>query len=89
MLKEASFIHDLFAEEFAEGRAKALSQGLQEGLQQGRTEEAREQLLRLLRRQVGDVPETIATAIERLDLDRCRELTDRVLDGAPLEELGF
>ena len=67
-----------------EGRRK----GLQEGLQEGRAGEARTIILRLGRKRLGAVDETVEAKLnEIVDLERLEALTERIDQVSSWDEL--
>jgi predicted transposase YdaD len=79
-IEESWVYQDIFAKGLAEGEAK--------GEAKGHAEEAMEALLRLGRRKLGPPGAEVEARIAALDdLDRLRELLDRVLDVASWDEL--
>jgi predicted transposase YdaD len=83
MLKGASIIEYWINE----AAAQAAAQSAEEGERKGRTAEARHNLLHLLKRRFGTLPATLERQIEAADLEWCRAVLDRVVDGATLEEI--
>jgi predicted transposase YdaD len=62
---------------------------IQEGEARGEARGARQVLLRLLRRQFGELPPPVLQQIEQADLEECEAMAERVLDAKSLEDLGL
>jgi len=87
-IEESWVYQDIFAKGLAEGEAKGEARGEAKGEAKGHAEEAMEALLRLGRRKLGPPGAEVEARIAALgDLDRLRELLDRVLDVASWDEL--
>jgi hypothetical protein len=79
MVRGATIIDDWIAEGEARGEAR--------GETRGREGEARQMALRLLRRRFGDLPASLVSRVERLEVAECETLAERLVDGASLEQL--
>lgn len=83
MLKGASTIEDWINE----AATQAAAESAIEGERKGRAAEARDNLLRVLRRRFGSLPQSLERRIAAGDLEWCRAAMDRAIDGASLEEI--
>jgi hypothetical protein len=79
MAKGATIVDDWIAEGEARGQAR--------GETRGREAEARQMALRLLRRRFGDLPASVVSRLELLNIAQCETLAERLIDGLPLEQL--
>ena len=70
-----------------QGLQQGVRQGLQVGVQQGLQEGQRSFLIRLLKRRVGELPETLQTQIEDLSLEAIVQLGEDLLDFTQLADL--
>ncbi|MBN2491920.1 MAG: DUF4351 domain-containing protein, partial [Planctomycetes bacterium] len=73
-----------------QGRAEGWDRGRAEGWDKGRVQNARETLVRLLRRRFGEVPEeTIALIESTADLEKLSGWLDRFATAQTLEDVGI
>jgi predicted transposase YdaD len=83
-IEESSVYQDIFAK----GEAKGLAEGRAEGFAEGRTEEARQAVLQLGRKKLGQPDEEVRMRIAAIaDVDRLNSLLERILEVASWEEL--
>jgi len=76
------------AKGIAEGEAKGIAEGEAKGIVKGEAKEARNSLLRLGRKKLGDPDERVLAQLADLDdLDRLRLLLDGLLDAERWEDL--
>jgi len=69
------------------GYESGLKEGVQQGVRQGLQEGQRSFLIRLLKRRVGELPETLQTQIEDLSLEAIVQLGEDLLDFTQLADL--
>jgi len=84
------FEGDLIRQIFWEGMMREsviVQEILEEGRQEGRQEEGRSLILRLLTRQVGDVPEALRSRISTLSLEQLESLGEALLDFGAIADL--
>jgi len=84
------FEGDLIRQIFREGMMREsviVQEILEEGRQEGRQEEGRSLILRLLTRQVGDVPEALRSRISTLSLEQLESLGEALLDFGAIADL--
>ncbi|MBD2488059.1 DUF4351 domain-containing protein [Aulosira sp. FACHB-615] len=81
MMRESVIYQEILQEGLQEGR--------QEGLQEGRLEEARSLILRLLTRQIGDLPQTMRSQLDELSVNELEALGEALLDFKQLTDLEF
>ncbi len=63
---------------------------IQRGLEQGQTREKQETILKLLRHQFGDIPDSLATHITTLSyISALDDLFDQVLDAESLDDIDW
>ena len=87
-IEESSVYQDIFAKGRAEGEAAAAPRARPSGRAEGEVEEARKTLLRLGRKRLGPLDESLQGRIAAIgDLDRLEHLIDRLLDVASWDEL--
>jgi predicted transposase YdaD len=91
-IEESWVYQDMFAKAHAEGEAKGRAEGRAEGEAEGEArgaiEEARNALLRLGRKKLGEPDERVLSLLSELaDLDRLNLLLERVLDADRWEDL--
>jgi len=72
-------------EGLAEGRQEGIKQGLEQGLEQGSTTEARNILLRQLRRRFGEVPTEIEIRLNSASREQLEDWIDRVYEVETVE----
>ncbi|OCQ97410.1 hypothetical protein BCD64_21435 [Nostoc sp. MBR 210] len=92
ILAGLKFEKNLIQQMFREGmmRESVIYQEiLQEGLQEGRLEEARSLILRLLTRQIGDLPQTMRSQFDELSVNELEALGEALLDFRQLTDLEF
>jgi predicted transposase YdaD len=83
-IEESSVYQDIFAKGHVEGRA----QGLAEGFIEGRTDEARQAVLQLGRKKLGQPDDGMRIRIAAIaDVDRLNSLLERILEVASWDEL--
>ncbi|NET37828.1 MAG: DUF4351 domain-containing protein [Cyanothece sp. SIO1E1] len=71
---------------YQEIKAEGIQEGIQQGIQE-RSREARQLVLRLLTRKVGDVPEDNRNQIEQLEPSQLEALMEALLDFEQLDDL--
>ncbi|BAU13663.1 hypothetical protein LEP3755_42030 [Leptolyngbya sp. NIES-3755] len=76
-----------FSQAFLEWEQVTRQQGRQEGRQVGRQEGQSALILRLLIRQVGELPEEVRSQINTLSIEQLESLADALLDFSNLEDL--
>ena len=87
-MKESWVYQDILAEGKAEGRAEGEAEGRAEGKAEGAVEEARNALLRLGRKKLGEPDERVLSLLAALgDLDRLNLLLDALLEAARWDDL--
>ena len=87
-IEESWVYQDIFAEGEAKGRAEGEAKGRAEGKAEGAVEEARNALLRLGRKKLGEPDERVLSLVAALgDLDRLNLLLDALLEAARWDDL--
>jgi hypothetical protein len=69
-----------------QGLEQGLQQGLEQGLQQGLQEGTKRQLLRLLERRFGPVPESLSDRLAGLSVEQLEALVDEALAATTLDD---
>ena len=90
ILAGLKFEKDLIQQIFREGMMRdsvIVQEILEEGRQEGRQEGGRSLILRLLARQVGDLPETVRSRISTLSLEQLESLGEALLDFEAIADL--
>ena len=64
-----------------------IAEGLEQGLAQGRQEGQRSLILRLLTRQVGEVPEGVRDRIKQLPIEKLEAIGEALFDFTQLADL--
>jgi len=70
-----------------EGVMQIVTSWMEEGIEQGRTQGERSLILRLLNRQVGELPDGLRSQIETLSIPQLESLGDALLDFASVSDL--
>ena len=87
-IEESSVYQDILAEGRAKGRAEGVAEGRAEGVAEGAVDEARNTLLRLGRKKLGEPDERLLAQLADLgDLERLKLLLDGLLDAEHWEDL--
>ncbi|MFN6518294.1 MAG: Rpn family recombination-promoting nuclease/putative transposase [Nostoc sp. CreGUA01] len=71
-----------YQEILTEGEQKGLKQGLEQGLEQG----ARRQLIRVLQRRFGEIPQQVQTSLETQSIEELENLMDTAIAVSSLDE---
>lgn len=71
-----------YQEILTEGEQKGLKQGLEQGLEQG----ARRQLIRVLQRRFGEIPQQVKTSLETQSIEELENLMDAAIAVSSLDE---
>jgi predicted transposase YdaD len=87
-IEESSVYQDIFAKGLVEGLAEGRVEGRAEGFLEGRIEEARQAVLQLGRKKIGQPGESVRAVIATItDIDRLNSLLERILEVASWDEL--
>jgi predicted transposase YdaD len=91
-IEESSVYQDIFAKGEAkglvEGRVERRAEGLAEGFIEGRIDEARQAVLQLGRKKLGQPDDGVRMRIAAIaDVDRLNSLLERILEVASWDEL--